>query len=556
MRKFLRIPAALAVLAAGLSSATQAAESPDTLLINGQIFTAAANPLHVEALAVRGDRIIATGTTAEIVKLAGPTTHRIDLHGATVIPGINDAHIHLSIGPKDAVDVKVKSQDPDWREMRTALAAAAAKARPGVLLAAEMGPKLFHDPTVSRAALDDVAPHNPVLIITLTGHAAFINSAALKYFDIAENQPDPLGGKFERDSNGKLTGVVREYALLQIERVMSDRVPDVDATAELKRQLDKAAAYGITSLQDMSDAATPERAVKLLSAIPASIRVRIMQMAATTPGGRILVEGHSGAGKVAPNITVSGVKWMLDGVGIEGTFTPRLGATGTQTPADIEAGFEHLPLTFPASEMPLMLKESQAAHQQLILHISGSVAAVGMLKAMEDSGGPAEWATQRVRFEHGDGLTADLLPKVKSLGIVVVQNPTHLAALKQIYGGEFVRLQLLKSLLEAGIPLALGSDGPMNPYLNIMLASMHPNRPSQAITREQAVSAYTSGSAYAEFAEKDKGTLEPGKLADLAVLSQDIFKVPPPELPKTKSVLTLVGGKIVYQSPPAGKPAG
>ncbi len=419
-----------------------------------------------------------------------------------------------------------------------------------------MGPKLFHDPTVSRAALDDVAPHNPVLIITLTGHAAFINSAALKYFDIAENQPDPLGGKFERDSNGKLTGVVREYALLQIERVMSDRVPDVDATAELKRQLDKAAAYGITSLQDMSDAATPERAVKLLSAIPASIRVRIMQMAATTPGGRILVEGHSGAGKVAPNITVSGVKWMLDGVGIEGTFTPRLGATGTQTPADIEAGFEHLPLTFPASEMPLMLKESQAAHQQLILHISGSVAAVGMLKAMEDSGGPAEWATQRVRFEHGDGLTADLLPKVKSLGIVVVQNPTHLAALKQIYGGEFVRLQLLKSLLEAGIPLALGSDGPMNPYLNIMLASMHPNRPSQAITREQAVSAYTSGSAYAEFAEKDKGTLEPGKLADLAVLSQDIFKVPPPELPKTKSVLTLVGGKIVYQSPPAGKPAG
>ena len=419
-----------------------------------------------------------------------------------------------------------------------------------------MGPKLFHDPTVSRAALDDVAPHNPVLIITLTGHAAFINSAALKYFDIAENQPDPLGGKFERDSNGKLTGVVREYALLQIERVMSDRVPDVDATAELKRQLDKAAAYGITSLQDMSDAATPERAVKLLSAIPASIRVRIMQMAATTPGGRILVEGHSGAGKVAPNITVSGVKWMLDGVGIEGTFTPRLGATGTQTQADIEAGFEHLPLTFPASEMPLMLKESQAAHQQLILHISGSVAAVGMLKAMEDSGGPAEWATQRVRFEHGDGLTADLLPKVKSLGIVVVQNPTHLAALKQIYGGEFVRLQLLKSLLEAGIPLALGSDGPMNPYLNIMLASMHPNRPSQAITREQAVSAYTSGSAYAEFAEKDKGTLEPGKLADLAVLSQDIFKVPPPELPKTKSVLTLVGGKIVYQSPPAGKPAG
>jgi predicted amidohydrolase YtcJ len=108
-------------------------------------------------------------------------------------------------------------------------------------------------------------------------------------------------------------------------------------------------------------------------------------------------------------------------------------------------------------------------------------------------------------------------------------------------------MQPLKSLLDAGIPLALGSDGPTNPYLNILFASMHPNNPAEAISREQAVMAYTSGSAYAEFAEKDKGTLEPGKLADLAVLSQDIFKVPPPELPKTQSILTMVGGKIVYR---------
>jgi predicted amidohydrolase YtcJ len=104
----------------------------------------------------------------------------------------------------------------------------------------------------------------------------------------------------------------------------------------------------------------------------------------------------------------------------------------------------------------------------------------------------------------------------------------------------------LRSLLAADIPLALGSDGPTNPYLNIMFASLDPNRPSEAITREQAVVAYTLTSAYAEFAEKDKGSLEPGKLADLAVLSQDIFKVDASDLPKTESVLTLVGGNIVY----------
>lgn len=133
---------------------------------------------------------------------------------------------------------------------------------------------------------------------------------------------------------------------------------------------------------------------------------------------------------------------------------------------------------------------------------------------------------------------------------MVVQNPTHLAIgnLNSDLRGvlEKTQTQPLRSLLAAGIPVALGSDGPTNPYLNIMFASLHPDRPSEAITREQAVIAYTLTSAFAEFAEKDKGSLEPGKLADLAVLSQDIFTTNASDLPKTESVLTIVGGKIVY----------
>jgi hypothetical protein len=133
-----------------------------------------------------------------------------------------------------------------------------------------------------------------------------------------------------------------------------------------------------------------------------------------------------------------------------------------------------------------------------------------------------------------------------------VQNPTHLG-LRELflkrYGPERTeQMQPLRSLLEAGIPLAIGSDGPNNPFLNIMLASVYPGKSAQAITREQAVTAYTLTAAYAEFAERDKGSLEPGKLADLAVLSEDIFHVPPDELPKTRSVLTMVGGKIVYDA--------
>jgi hypothetical protein len=178
-----------------------------------------------------------------------------------------------------------------------------------------------------------------------------------------------------------------------------------------------------------------------------------------------------------------------------------------------------------------------------MVHVSGYPAAATMLAAMQATGGKAVWVDKRVRFEHGDGLFQDIVPQAKELGVVVVQNPSHFMA-----GFVAEKAFPLKSLLAAGIPVALGSDGPLNPYLNIMLAVQHPAHPSEAITREQAVIAYTRASAYAEFAEQDKGTLEAGKLADLAVLSQDIFAVPPTDLPKTESILTLVGGKAIYDA--------
>jgi predicted amidohydrolase YtcJ len=155
-------------------------------------------------------------------------------------------------------------------------------------------------------------------------------------------------------------------------------------------------------------------------------------------------------------------------------------------------------------------------------------------------------------MEHGDGLFPDLVPRAKRLGIIVVQNATHFT-LPELFNKRFgekraQELQPLKSLLDAGIPVAIGTDGPMNPYLNVMLASTFGRQPAEALTREQAVTAYTLTSAYAEFAEKGKGSLEPGNLADFAVLSQDIFTVPANDLPRTETLLTMVGGKIVYDA--------
>ncbi len=297
----------------------------------------------------------------------------------------------------------------------------------------------------------------------------------------------------------------------------------------------------------MSNAMTPERCIALLQKVPTLIRIRVIRMPETTPAGRNIHEGRPAPAISNPLITVSGTKWMLDGTPLERTFEARDAALH-RSDVPFEALFSDLALTFPPAEMQKMLRESLQENDQLIVHVFGYNSTAAMLHAMETAGGKSVWAGRRVRFEHGDGLFPDLIPRAKELDVVVVQNPSHLSVGTIFPGLTLEHAQPLRSLLVAGIPVALGSDGPTNPYLSIMLASLHPNRSSEAITREQAVIAYTLGSAYAEFAEKDKGSLEPGKLADLAVLSQDIFTVSASDLPKTYSLLTFVGGKIVYDA--------
>jgi hypothetical protein len=555
-----RVIAALCILLAPILGSsrpvTAQAPAPDLILYNGKIFTSNAAHPYVQALAIRGERILATGDSVKMLALRGPATRTLDLGGRTVIPGLNDAHMHLDISPA-SVELPLHGRNPTREQVLAAISASVHQTPPGSLLTAAVASAVYFDPQMTRATLDGVAPNNPVMLITFTGHAAFLNSAALRKFAIREDQPDPLGGKFERSSDGKLNGVVREYALFNLERQLADATSDADALQQLQSQLDQAAKFGITTIQDMSSSMPPERAGGLLQKLPATIRVRVIRMPGTTPAGRNVQEGRPAPRTTSSLIAVNGTKWLLDGTPLEGTFASRESrASDLSPPKDgapasgnsMETIFGNFGMLFSESELTAILRETRHDNDPLMLHVSGYTAASAMLKLLQSNGGSAVWSTRRVRFEHGDGLYPDLIPSAKTLGIVVVQNPTHLAAGSALPGLALTKAQPLRSLLDAGIPVALGSDGPMNPYLNIMLASIHPDRPAEAITREQAVIAYTRGSAYAEFAEKEKGTLEPGMLADLAVLSQDIFTTPPPGLPKTESVLTLVGGKVVYDA--------
>jgi predicted amidohydrolase YtcJ len=519
---------------------------PDTILLNGKIFTGVASRPYVEAVAIRGERIVATGETKTIQAMAGPKTNAIDLRGGTAIPGINDAHHHFQLGPPE-VDVDLHAMDPTWAQVKDGIVAAIAKNPANSLIVATIGFHVFADPSIDRDALDAIAPHNPVALQTFTGHAFVLNTAGLSFYKIAENQADPLGGRFERDAKGRLNGTLREYALLNILRAAADRVPEGEAISQIKQQLDEEAKYGVTSIQELSVAMAPSRAVSLLETIPTQIRVRVVRMPGTTAAGRDIDEGKGVPAHPASLITVSGSKWLADGVGVEGTFTPR-GEWKIPAKPPFDSLVTDLPLEFPEREYRAMLQESIKDNAQLLLHVSGNRSVETILDAMDASGGKSVWNGRRLRFEHGDGIYPDQFARIKQDGIIIVQNPLHLAPIVPPGVVAFEKAQPLKSLLGAGIPLALGSDGPPNPYLDIMFATNPGNRPSEGITREQAVTAYTLTSAYGEFQEKEKGTIEPGKLADIAVLSQDIFTVPTPELPKTVSVLTMVGGKVVYKA--------
>ena len=523
-----------------------ATPAPDTILFNGKIFTAERQRF-VQALAIQGDRIAAVGDSEQIRKMAGSLTKLIDLRGRAVIPGFNDAHNHMRIRPANWVDLQFTGPIPKPSELMPAIRQAAHKYPPGTFLAATIGTAVFRDTTVDRARLDGAAPRHPVILTTFTGHAAILNSAALTKFGIGENEADPLGGRYERTSDGKLSGVLREYATVRLSRRIGDITSDKDAIAELRATLADSAEHGITTLQIMSEKMPPGRYVDLLKQVPNSIRLRIMRMPMTSTSGRDTSEGRSIPSKPSPLITVSGTKWLLDGVPVEGTFAPRSTKPGLRLFGDLQ-------MSLPPRELDAMLRETVQSGDQLLVHVTGYSASAAMLEAMQNSGAEQEWAPRRVRFEHGDALFPDLIPRVKRLGVIVVEQGTHLdmseIAPELMPSIEAEKSQPMRSLLAAGIPLVLSSDedGPSNPFLEILLATKHPNHPSEAISREEAVIAYTRTAAYAEFAEKEKGSLAPGKLADLAVLSRDIFTVPSDDLPETVSVMTIVGGKMIYDA--------
>jgi predicted amidohydrolase YtcJ len=547
------VPSALLIALACVAAAHAA---PDLILINGKVFTSDAGQSIAEAFAVTAGRFTAVGSTAAVRRLAGPSTRVVDAGGRRVIPGLIDAHMHIDPAPPGRPIALPAHPSPDSEAILTAVTAAG-RSGPGWLWG-DMSVEAFNDPRVNRDTLDAAAPVNPVMLVITPGHTVLLNSRALEALGIEDGIEDPIGGRWGRDAAGRLNGRAYESAFTLVSRRAAALDPNVAlAAALIRRTAEVYLRWGVTSVDLMAQAATLAETRAALERAQVPMRWAVYAWGLPQHDiGDAWREVDADGGRW-PNLTrLGGSKWILDGTPID------RGAFLLEDYADQPGWRGRCDFTEP--QLRQILGGALASSHQVALHTAGDGTAELVLRLMEQLAPAARWEKVRVRMEHGDGVYADRIARTANLGIVVVQNPMHLGEFvadgsrtyqAARWGRRAKQFQPLKSLLTAGIHLAFGSDSSnagtdANPFLNVMVAASDPLRPSEAITREEALIAYTAGSAYAESQEQIKGKIKPGFAADWVVLSQDILTIPLDALQATASLLTVVGGVVVFADGP------
>ncbi|HYE87882.1 MAG TPA: amidohydrolase [Vicinamibacterales bacterium] len=529
------------VVALAVMAACGATPGPDVIFVNGKVFTSNAQAPWAEAVAIRGERIVAVGDNATISASARGHTRRIDIGGRVLVPGFNDAHTHIDIAPpSDRIDTPF---DPTVAQIEDALRPLIKATAAGRLVVGEFAERAWSDPGFNRSWLDAVAPDHPVWLTAFTGHGALLNSKALTLARIGDTAPRVGGGVFGVDANGRLNGRLEEYAQTLANRRRAEATDASEVTRLYRQYAADARAFGITTTQLLGDVLPAAAAAEALVTASAPMRWRYFRFPVSVDG-ETLDSKPPLPPQPSPLIDMRGMKWALDGTPIE-----RL--------AFMRAPYADAPgqsgrLNLPVERIDQFVGWAYGSEDPLAVHAFGDAAIEAYIAAVERNGRAEVWRRKRPRIEHADMMAPDLIPRAKAVGMLVTQNPTHFTFPEIFlarYGKERVAwMQPMKSLLDAGIPLAIGSDGPMNPFLNIMAAVTHPVNPREALTREQAVIAYTAGSAFAEFKDHEKGQIAVGMLADLAVLSADVFSVPVTELEQIRSVLTMLGGRVVHET--------
>ena len=537
------------------SPGSAAALVPATLIVTGaRVWTGDRRHPWAEAVAVRGERIAAVGTAAELERLAGPATRRIEARGGMVTPGFIDSHVHFLDGGFGLGSVQLRDA-ASRAELVRRIAEFARTAPAGAwVLGGDWDHELWGGELPRRDWIDAVTPDRPVWVNRLDGHMSLANSAALRAAGVTARTPDPLGGTIVRGAGGEPTGILKDNAMDLVDKVVPEPPP-----AAKDRALDAAMAYavaqGVTSVVHMGTWDDLEVFRRAHDSGRLRTRIHAAVPLATWQRLRSEVAAH---GRGDAWLGIGGLKGFVDGS--LGSRTAAFAAPYADAP-----GNRGLLVNKP-EDLYEWTAGADRSGLQVIVHAIGDRAIhlqLDIFERVAREDGPRD---RRFRVEHAQHLAAADIPRFAALRVIASMQPYHAIddgrwAEKAIGAERAKTTYAFRSLLDAGATLAFGSDWPVAPAVPLAglyaaltrrtLDDRHPEGwvPSQKITLEEALAAYTRDAAYAAFAEGDVGTLEPGKLADLVLVDRDLSRIPPPEIRDAKVLLTAVGGRVVFEAP-------
>lgn len=537
-------------LFAGCSIRPQPAE---LILTNGTVWTGVPGAPTTEALAIRGGRLVEVGTTRAVRRYRGPQTREVDLHGRLVVPGLADGHTHFISGGFQLGSVDLRdARSPEAFVAR--LARFAREQPPGRWIT---GGDWDHEswpggPLPRREWIDSVTGDHPVFVNRLDGHMVLVNSRALELAGITRQTADPPGGTIVRDGRtGEATGVLKDGAMNLVGRVMPEPT-EAERDEAFRRAQAHALAQGVTMIDDMgswADLDTYRRArdggelkLRIYAFVPLASWERLRDLVARQGNGDL-------------QLRWGGLKGFVDG---------SLGSTTAwfwepYADAPDNTGL----MVTDTADLRRWIRGADEAGLQVAVHAIGDRANDWILDTYEWTMQQDGARDRRFRVEHAQHLSSGALPRFAQLGVIPSMQPYHAIddgrwAEKRIGAQRIHTTYAFRSLLDNGARIMFGSDwtvAPIQPLLGIYAAATRQTLdganpegwiPEEKISVEEALHAYTAGVAYGAFLERDLGTLQPGKLADLVVLSANILAMPPEQIKDTRVDYTVIGGEVVY----------
>ena len=561
--KVILLVATLLLLTVFIPEPQRAQSTADIVFKNGNVYTANDKSAKAQAVAVKGDKIVFVGTNEAAQKFVGTNTRIVDLKGSTVLPGFTDAHQHLSGVGQREMTLNLEGTT-SLQDLLAKVKARVDQAQPGQWVTGRGWIETHWEPPVfpTRWDLDKVSPNNPVILGRADGHGAVANSAALKLGGVDKSTPNPFGGEISKDKqSGEPNGMLLDSAQGLVRR----RVPpttraDEERAVELgvKRDIE----LGWTQIQDAGGSFADIDIFKKLYAA-GTIKLRIYK-AVYGPGPnatRLMNEGPT-IGAFGNRLTVRTIKVVSDGaLGSRGAAL-----LGPYSDAPSTSGF----LTVKVEELRPMLVEALRKGIQVETHAIGDKANRFILDEYETAlksvpASERKVAEPRWRVEHAQIVNPADIPRFAKLGIIPSMQPSH-AIGDLFFAPSRLGIERLagayawESFIKSGVVVPGGSDAPVErgePMIEFYAAVARKAQngfsgegwhPEEAVTREQALKMFTIWPAYAAFEEKLRGTIEVGKLADFTILSADIMTIPAPEILKTRNVMTVINGEVVYEA--------